>query len=83
VKSRTYIDNIEVAYRRLLWGFWDSEPCEYEDTFNGKVHCRITNWEGAHVYWNDFSKYWWPKNYGNIIAAWHKYAWDEPGVTNY
>ncbi|MCS7385137.1 MAG: hypothetical protein NDF55_00160 [archaeon GB-1867-005] len=62
---------------------WDSEPCEYEDTFNGKVYCRITNWEGAHVYWNDFSKYWWPKDYGDIIAAWHKYAWDEPGVTNY
>ncbi|MCS7364809.1 MAG: hypothetical protein NDF54_05155 [archaeon GB-1867-035] len=62
---------------------WDSEPCEYEDTFNGEVYCRITNWEGAHVYWDTFSQYWWAKDYGSVSVAWHKDAWDEPGVTYY
>jgi len=61
----------------------NSRPCEGESVFNGKVYCKITSWEGEHVYWDDFSGYWWAKEYGNITTAWHKDAWDEPGVTSY
>jgi len=71
----------DIRYKEIY--VWDSDPCEYESTFDDKVYCRITNWEGAHVYWDTFSQYWWPKNYGNINAAWHKDAWDEPGVAYY
>lgn len=51
--------------------------------YNGEWYTYMI-YQGYHVYWNSFSRYYWPAYYGDVGAApWLRTIWDNPTYNNY
>lgn len=68
-------DGFYLRYYNYMYTTNFVDNCLGEITSNGVVYCHI-NYEGAHVYWDSFSRNYWPKYYESVgVAPWHRYIW--------
>ena len=95
---KIYIDTKHAAYRRPGFGWIDGFLLHWYDSdykvsyvegyteytlYNGEWYTYMV-YQGYHVYWDSFSRYYWPAYYEDVGAApWLRPIWNDPLYWNY